>query len=98
MARLNVVATDSGRYHQHAGVVIETPDRLLDGVDFALVEIRLTALATHPRRDRIHYQMVAVAINMKRRGRTLHLAFAVDTIHLFLLVRKSASHSSAEGM
>ena len=54
----NVVAVlDSGWYHQFAGVVIEIPDRLLDCVDFTLVEVRLTALTTDPSRHRIQYQM-----------------------------------------
>ena len=67
-------------------MVIQVPDRLLDGIDFTFVEIRLTALTTDPGRHRIQHKMVAVSIDVKWCGRALHLALAIDTIHLLLLL------------
>ena len=53
----------------------------LNGVDFALFEVRLTTLVTDPSRNRVENQVIAVAVDVKGCLRPLHLPLTVNAVH-----------------
>ena len=74
-------------------LLVESLNDALNGVDFALLEVRLTTLVTDPGRDYVEYQVIAVAVDVEGCLRALHLSLAVETVHM-LFARMGDEYSA----
>src|ERR1017187_5950941 len=78
-------------------LLVQLEQETLYGLDFAFLEMRLAALATHPGWYSIEGQMVPLTIDVERSVGSLHLSLAMDTLHNSLLVLSSGPHSATCG-
>ena len=83
--------------NQLPNLLVKPLNGALHDVDFALLKVRLTALAANPSRNRVEHQVITVAVNMEGGARALHSSMTVDAVHYGLLVRKSCSQSFLGG-
>ena len=78
-----------------SSLLVDPLDDALNCVDLALLEVRLTTLVTDPSRDRVEYQVIAVAVDVEGCLRALHLPMTVDTVHIILFARPVSWMSTA---
>src|ERR1022692_2316563 len=78
-------------------LLVQLEQETLYGLDFAFLEMRLAALATHPGWYSIEGQMVPLTTDVERSVGSLHLSLAMDTLHNSLLVLSSGPHSATCG-
>jgi hypothetical protein len=74
---------------QGLGFRFDGPHKVLDGVDFLLLEIRLATLLANPGWDGIQRKVATFAVNVQRRCGPPHFALTMDALHRFALARKS---------
>lgn len=79
--------------HKLSSLLVESLNDVLNGVHFAFLEVCLATLVTDLGRDCIEYQVIAVAVDMERCLRALHLPLTIDPVHM-LFVRIDDEYST----
>ena len=78
--------------------MLDSGNKLLDGIDFFFFEVDFAALATDPCRNFVESDVTPPAVSVKRGMTSLHFTLAVDAFHFLTLTVKSFDHSSESGM
>jgi hypothetical protein len=82
------------RLAQGAASLVHGFDDILNSLDLLLFEQRLPTLLANPGGNIIDGDVAAVAVDMDWSFAPFHGALAVNTVHGFFLIRKSALHSA----